>query len=107
MSNNTKMKLSKSRHKIEGNFIYWILDSNYIEFTLEEFQDLVSHIKRVGLFTYLEKERIALKHQLLNIVYNSIETDFWAELDPKISKEKYIESFLEQCILNIDSKIKR
>ncbi len=107
MNNKIRMKLSKSRYKIEGNHIYWILYSNYIEFTVDEFKEIVSHIKKEGLFRYLEKERKVLKDQLLKIIEDSTESEFWEQLDPKTSKEKYIESFLEQCILNIDYKIKK
>lgn len=99
------MKLSNSKYKIEGNQIYWILYSNRIEFTIEEFMELVKNIKKIGLFSYLEKERISLKHQLLKIINDSIDAHFWENLDTKISREKYIESFLEQCILDIYYKV--
>lgn len=101
------MKLSNSKYKIEGNQIYWILYSNRIEFTSDEFIELVKNIKKVGLFSYLEKERISLKHQLLKIINDSIEPQFWENLDTKVTKEKYIESFLEQCVLDIYYKIKK
>ncbi|MFN3604121.1 MAG: hypothetical protein ACK4UJ_05365 [Leptonema sp. (in: bacteria)] len=101
------MKLTNSKYRLEGDVILWIFYSNKIEFTREEFEDLVQNIRKIGLFPYLEKERITLKHLLLKIISDSIESSYWETTDPKIPKEKKIESFLEQCILEIYYKIKR
>jgi len=100
------MKLSHSRSKIDNDQIHWYLYAYRIDLSKSELIDIVKNIKQIGLFSYLEKERPALKYQLINILQKSVEPHFWNDLDPKITKEKYMESFLEQCIIEIFYKIK-
>lgn len=100
------MKLSHSRSKIDNDQIHWYLYAYRIDLSKSELIDIVKNIKQIGLFSYLEKERPALKSQLINILQKSVEPHFWNDLDPKITKEKYMESFLEQCIIEIFYKIK-
>ncbi|GIX42488.1 MAG: hypothetical protein KatS3mg129_2221 [Leptospiraceae bacterium] len=101
------MKLTHSKSKIEKDQIQWYLYAYRIDLSKNELFDIVKNIKQIGLFNYLDKERPALKSQLISILENSVEQDFWENIDPKISKEKYMESFLEQCLLDIYYKIKR
>ncbi len=100
------MKLSHSKSKIDKDQIHWYLYAYRIELSKSELIDIVKNIKQMGLFSYLEKERPALKSQLIYILQNSVDPHFWNDLDPKITKEKYMESFLEQCIIEIFHKVK-
>ncbi len=101
------MKLSHSKSRIEKDQILWLLYSYRIELSKSELFDMVKHIKKEGLFSYLEKERPALKNQLISILNQSIETDYWENLDKKLSREQYMESYLEQCILEIYQRLKK
>ncbi|MCS7205683.1 MAG: hypothetical protein NZ853_08290 [Leptospiraceae bacterium] len=100
------MKLSQSKSKIYGDHIHWFLYSHRIELTRNELIEIIKHIKQVGLFTYLQKERPVLKESLIHIIQKSVEPEFWDHFDSQLSKEKYIESFLEQCLIDIYSKLK-
>jgi hypothetical protein len=100
------MKLTNSKAKIEKDQIQWYLYSYRIDLTKEELFEMIKNIKQMGLFNYLDKERPALKSQLISIIELSVESNFWDNLDQRISKSKYIESFLEQCLLEIYNKIK-
>ena len=100
------MKLSHSKSKIHKDQVHWYLYAYRIDLSKDELIDIVKNIKQVGLFSYLEKERPALKSQLISILDSSVEPHFWNDLNTKITKEKYMESFLEQCLIEIFYKIK-
>lgn len=95
------MKLTQSFARFSGKNIFWYLYAHRIEFTEEEFLDLVKNIKRHGLFSYLEKERPVLKEHLIAIIRSSVDASFWEGFKNETAKEKYIEAFLEQCLLEI------
>lgn len=100
------MKLTNSRVQINNEQIYWYLYGYRIDLNIQELTAMIKQIKLKGLFSYLENERPALKHQLINILNENIPENFNENKNLKISKEKFMESFLEQCLLEIYYKIK-
>ncbi len=100
------MKLTQSKFKVSGEQINWYLYAHRIELSKNELMEIINNIKRMGLFKFLEKERPILKDILVRIVLENVESIFWENLDKKIPTEKYIEHYLEQCLIEIYNHIK-
>ncbi len=59
--------------------IFWNLESEQIDFTGGEFDELVAHLRTGGLFAYLERHRPALLAQLLSMFQHTMDE---MELEP-------------------------
>lgn len=57
----------ESKGHLKSGTVHWTVERHRLEFTEEEFRNMISGIQRQGLFAYLEYERPALKSQLLDI----------------------------------------
>ncbi len=85
----------QSSGNAKGSVVYWMLDRHRIEFTRDEFREMVGAIQSRGLFAYLLAERPALHSQLVSIVKAAL-----TDVD-----ESEIEFILEQALLNLNSRI--
>lgn len=81
--------------------VVWIVERHRLEFTRDEFKEMISGIQRQGLFAYLEYERPALKSQLLGIGRDLPHLD---GLDPR-EQSTEIEFLFEQALLNLNVRI--
>lgn len=89
----------QNRGKRQGDQIVWLLFNHGIEFTEDEFDEIIYSIRQKGLFQYLNSERPALKSRLTSILETELPQGiFETEVD--------IEFYLEQCLLGLNDRVK-
>ncbi|MDH5654826.1 MAG: hypothetical protein OEZ34_02890 [Spirochaetia bacterium] len=88
-----------SRVQNSGPQILWFLNGHRMDFSKEEYREMISEIRRRGLFPYLSDERPALLQRLHGIVDDYNQT---AE-EPVEDPER--EFILEQMIFDLQSKL--
>jgi hypothetical protein len=94
-----EMRDFNSRVQTSDAIIYWFLNGNRLDFTFNEYREMVLHIRRNGLFHFLQRERPALYESLNQIIdaYNANTSE------PIEDGER--EYTLEQMIFDLESKI--
>lgn len=73
--------------------VIWQLEEEQIDFTGDEFEDLIAHLRVGRLFEYLQSHRPALRDQLLRLFQSTIE-----EMD---LEENDVEHALESRLLDL------
>ena len=93
------MRDFNSRIQTSDSMIYWFLNGNQMDFTYEEYREIVVQIRRIGLYKYLTFERPVLYERLQKILdeYND------SSSEPIDDHER--EYVLEQMIFDIESRI--
>ena len=91
----------ESKGHRSGGMVVWIVERNRLEFTEDEFREMISGIQTHGLFTYLEHERPALKSQLLSMgkTFPHLEG-----LDV-LTQNTEIEFLFEQALLHLNLRL--
>ena len=87
----------QTRGFIEDDTIYWELEGNQIEFTLQEFEELIQGQVETGLFNFLRNVRPALLDWIFSIYRETMESD---------EEEKELEYILEQCLFGLEQKVR-
>lgn len=91
------MAFLNSRGEKKGETIIWILEKNELEFSEDEFLELVKGITELGLFAYLDKERPAFKNLLMEIYEN----DLIGRFEPED-----LEYVFEQALLDLRGNLR-
>ncbi|MBW7858104.1 MAG: hypothetical protein H3C43_07425 [Leptonema sp. (in: Bacteria)] len=88
----------QNRGKRQGDQVVWLLFNHSIEFTEDEFTEIIYSIREKGLFWYLNSERPALKSRISTILATELpEGIFETEVDT--------EFYLEQCLLGLNDRV--
>lgn len=85
------MSSIKARGYFRNGILIWELRGNQLEFTVDEFREIIDGIRGMGLIPFLDRERPALRDQLLCIFKDFQEDEGGEEL-------QYL---LEQSLLEI------
>lgn len=85
--------------KIADSMIYWYLDGHQIDFTIEEYREMIQQIRASGLYIYLKEFRPALQSRLEGIV-----SDF-NERSGNFLEEDEKEFFLEQVLFDLENRL--
>ncbi len=91
----------ESKGHITSGTVFWIVERHRLDFTEDEFREIVSGIQRQGLFAYLDRERPALKSQLLGIGRT---LPHLGGMDAA-SQNVEIEFLFEQALLNLSRRL--
>lgn len=76
--------------------VIWDLEGHQIEFTLDEFRELMDGLGKSRLFSVLERVRPTLKSQLVALFSDRYSLD----------DEKELEYLLEQCLFGLERKVR-
>lgn len=91
----------ESKGHISSGTVVWIVERHRLDFTVGEFESIISGIQRQGLFSYLDRERPALKSQLLGIGGSLPHLE---GMDP-LARNIEIEFLFEQALLNLSQRL--
>ncbi|MEQ9364578.1 MAG: hypothetical protein RIF32_10055 [Leptospirales bacterium] len=90
--------INSSGHKDEDfGMVFWQLEEEQIDFTGDEFEELIAHLRTGRLFEYLKTHRPALRDQLLRMFQTTL-----AEMD---LEENDIEHALESRLLDLHRRL--
>jgi hypothetical protein len=94
------MRLHSTIRK-SGSVLIWILDGHQIDFTPDEFRDMIAAVRGRGLFEYLKRERPSLHSRLIQILKQGCDA-------VRIPFEEInAEHLLEQLIVDLERRIYR
>lgn len=90
--------IKSSGYKDEDfGMVFWQLEEESIDFTGDEFEDLIAYLRTGRLFEYLQRHRPALRDQLLRM--------FQATLEEMDLEENDVEHALESRLLDLHRRI--
>ncbi len=90
------MRIIRSRAVLREGIVVWELDANQFEFTWSEFQELLTQVRRSGLFSALASARPALLDQLRALFSAAGATK---------EEEKELEHLLEQALFGAQQQL--
>lgn len=96
------MRKLHSKGFAKGETVVWLLEGHQVDFSKPELTEIISGIKEVGILSTLRNQRPSLEGTLRQIVEDAGGKGGHEELD-----DATLQFLLEQCLLDLYSKVSR